>query len=228
MADKYVYRKAVRRFWYRRFSIRRRYAIIFLIIVALGALVVVFDLLSTKKPQPKTSTAKSTSIESPLLTYQTDYFEFKDTGRWVLNKQESTSNKYVYYKFRGVQPEYQLVVYVNQVPVPLYLASSRVLPVRIVNDRILDTTNVYGHCVATYQPGELHKVKVVTIEGAKMLCDPDTMLYTVVLSEVNGDWQLNMRRSNGEPIKFVITFRDQTLNPGPDTILKIAETFKSL
>ncbi|MBI2007658.1 hypothetical protein HYS85_00260 [Candidatus Saccharibacteria bacterium] len=60
-----------------------------------------------------------------------------------------------------------------------------------------------------------------------MLCDPDTPQYSVVLAEVNGDWQLEMEREDGTLVTFVITFRDLTLDPGPDSILRIAESFKA-
>jgi hypothetical protein len=103
-----------------------------------------------------------------------------------------------------------------------------VLPVRLVNDNQLDVTSVYGPCGKLYKPGELHKVKTVTIENAQMLCDPDTPQYSVVLAEVNGDRRLTMKRSDGSAAKYVIIYRDLTLDPGPGTILQIADTFRAL
>ncbi|MEX0881391.1 MAG: hypothetical protein WEC17_01740 [Candidatus Saccharimonadales bacterium] len=228
MVDKYVYRRLVRRHWYGKFRFRRRFVVLFIILLAVPAAIVAVDLLRGDAPKTETSAVRNFTVSDDINTFQTDFFSFQDSGKWVLNKQESTSTKFVYHKFRGVQPQHQLTIYVNEEPIPLYLVTSRVLPVRIVNDNELDITNVYGPCGSTYKSGELHKVKVVTIEGADMLCDPDTPQYSVVLSEVNGNWQLDLKRHNGTPAKYVITYRDQTLNPGPDSILRIADSFKSL
>jgi hypothetical protein len=228
MADLYEYRKLVRRHWYGKFRLRRRFVVLFVLLLIAAAAAVGFDLMNNDTSKPQTSATENIEVSDSISTFQTDYFQFKDTGKWVLNKQESTARKFVYNKFRGVQPQHQLVVYINEEPIPLYLATSRVLPIRIVNNDSIDITNVYGPCGSVYKPGELHRVKVVTIEGADMLCDPDTPQYSVVLAEVNGNWRFDLQRRDGSPISFVITFRDQTLNPGPDSILRIADSFKSL
>ena len=225
MVDLYKYRKPVRRHWYAKFRFRRRLIITAFILVGLILAFVWLDARDDKS-QPKTSLAENTNISDNAITFQTDFFEFQDIGKWVLNKSETTAQKFVYFKYRGVQPQQQLTIYVNQEPIPLYLSTSRVIPVRIVNDNSLDVTNVYGPCGNTYGPDELHQVKVVTIEGSKMLCDPDTPQYSVVLSEVGGNWQLDMKRKNGTLIKVVITFKDITFNPGPESILRIADSFK--
>lgn len=228
MANLYIYRKLVRRHWYGKFRLRRRLIVLFTLLLMAPAAYVAVDLTRNQAAKPQTSATENIEISDKINTFQTDYFSFKDTGKWVLNKPESTSRKFVYNKFRGVQPQHQLTIYVNEEPIPLYLAASRVLPVRIVNDNALDITNVYGPCGSIYKPGELHKVRVVTIEGANMLCDPDTPQYSVVLAEVNGNWQIDLQRHDGTQAKYVITYRDQTLNPGPGSILRIAESFKAL
>jgi hypothetical protein len=103
-----------------------------------------------------------------------------------------------------------------------------VLPVRLVNDKTLDTTNVYGPCGKEYKTRELHNVKIVTIDGANLLCDPETPQYSVALAEVNGVWRLSMERADGSMAKYVVVYKDLTLDPGGDKILQIADSFKSL
>lgn len=227
MAD-YVYRKVVHRNWYRRYRLRRRSVVIFILLMLIIGAVILVDSTNNKKPESVTSAIQNIQIADQINTFKSPYFSFQDSGKWVLNKQDSNAQKFVYYKFSGVQPQLNLTVYVNQTPISLYLASSRVLPVRIVNSNNLDVTNVYGPCGATYKADELHNIKIVNIQGANMLCDPDTPQYTVQLAEINGNYQLNMTRSNGEPIMFVITYRDQTLSPGPGSILRIANSFQAL
>ena len=198
------------------------------VLIAATIAAVLIDISRSNKPMPDTSSVQSTTIGNDLNSFKTNYFSFSDKGKWVLNNQDSTATKYTYFKYRGVQPQYQLIVYVNEEPIPLYLAGSRVLPIRIVNNNSFDVTNVYGPCGSTYKPGELHKVKTVDIEGADMLCDPDTPSYSVVLSEVGGDWRLNLKRQDGSFAKYVITFRDLTLEPEPETLKTVANSFQAL
>jgi hypothetical protein len=59
-----------------------------------------------------------------------------------------------------------------------------------------------------------------------MLCDPDSSQFKVVLAEINGDYQLHMQRKDGTPISFVITYRDLRLEPGTDSLIRVANTFQ--
>ena len=200
---------------------------IFSLIIAVAAAALIVDLIRSDSSQPETSAVENIAIEDSQITYKTDYFTFQDTNKWVLDKRTSSKTKFIYTSFRGVMPQYQLAIYVNEKPIPLYTTVSRILPVRLVGGSTLDVTNVYGPCISEYKPGELHKVKTVTIQGAQMLCDPDTPQYSVVLSEVNGDWQLDMKRADGSVANYTIIYHDLTFDPSPDTILHIAKTFKS-
>jgi hypothetical protein len=227
MSDLYVYRKHVRRHWYNKFRLRRRFVIIFALILALAITALIIDLIRSDSSKPETSAVENVAVGDGLTTYKTDYFSFQATGKWVLNKKDSTKTKYSYFKYLGVQPQYQLTVYVNEDPIPLYSAVSRVLPVRLVNDNSFDITSVYGPCGNTYNSGELHNVKEVILRGARMLCDPDTPQYSVVLSEVGGDWHLDMNRNDGTSTKYVIIFRDLTLDPDGGPLNQVANSFKA-
>jgi hypothetical protein len=199
------------------------------VLVIVGSLAgVLFLDLSPDPQKPDTSKVQTAQVSSNMSAFRSPYFQFRDTGKWVLKADESNANKYIYYKYKGLNVEHQLIVYVNQVPIPLYLATARVLPVRIVNNDSLDITTVSEPCVSHYAGNELHKIKTVSINQAQMLCDPDTPQYSVVLSQIDGNYQLNMTRTDGSPVKLVVTYRDLRLNPGPDTLINIAKNFQAL
>jgi hypothetical protein len=107
------------------------------------------------------------------------------------------------------------------------LAVPRVLPVRVVNNNSFNITNVSGACGNQYAPGELHKVKEVTVDGARVLCDPDSPQYYVVLAEINGDYRLKLQRPDGTPIQFIIIYKDLGLAPVPDSLLNVASSFRT-
>ncbi|PJE65402.1 hypothetical protein COU91_01795 [Candidatus Saccharibacteria bacterium CG10_big_fil_rev_8_21_14_0_10_47_8] len=227
MRDSYTYRKTVRRHHYLAF--RRRVLIALSVLVVAGILAVgLFLDLHREAQKPDTSKIQTAQVSDNMSTFRSVYFQFRDTGKWVLKANESNANKYIYYKYKGLNVEHRLIVYVNQVPIDLYLASARVLPVRIVNNNSLDITSVSEHCVRYYASNELHKIKTVSINQAQMRCDPDTPQYSVVLSQIDGNYQLNMTRSDGSPVQLVVTYRDLRLKPGPDTLINIAKNFQAL
>ena len=200
MSSAYVYRKPVRRTRHAEF--RRRIITIVLILapfIAVGAYIY-FGFHNAKQVKPVTSAIENTQISTNKSTFFSDYFQFQDTDSWVFDKNNSTATKLTYHKFRKNVMEAELVVYINQVPIPLYLATPRVLPVRIVNSNSLVATSVSDPCGNTYAKGELHKVKEVNIGFTTMLCDPDSPQYYVQLGEVGGNYQLGMKRANGTPV----------------------------
>lgn len=200
--------------------------VLLIIIIGLG---IIYDLHNsdTHKPQP-VSKLQTETISSGINTFHTQYFKFQDTGKWAQDVPDSTANKFIFFKYNGLDVQYELSVYVNQTPIPLYLASSRVLPVRLVNNNSFDVTDVSDLCAKSYAPAQLGKEEIVNINGANMLCDPDTPQYTVELALIGGNYQLNLQRKDGTPIQFVITFRDLTMDPGPDTLIQVANTFHAL
>jgi hypothetical protein len=227
MSRGYVYKKPVKRSHYSNF--RRYLFFIAVFVVIVGAVgYFVYTSLHNSRPSSPISAVENTEITDNKATFSDTYFQFQDTGTWVVDKNNSTATKRVYHKFRKNVLEHEMIIYINQVPIPLNLEVPRVLPVRIVNNNSLQTTNVSQPCVGQYAKGELHKVKEVQINNATMLCDPDSPQYSVVVSEINGDYRLNLKRPNGTPIQFVITYKDLGLAPQPDSVINIASSFKTL
>src|SRR4029079_4217803 len=150
MLHSYKHGKSMRR--YRRAASKTRFflALSLLMIALLVAGAVLFDIRSSSKAKPLNSKAEIKAVTGSLQTFYAPYFRFQDTGKWVLNSKESSNNKYVYHKYHGLQIQNQLIVYINQVPIPLHLAVSRALPVRLVNGSSFDVTSVSGHCGLTY------------------------------------------------------------------------------
>lgn len=226
MSQVYGYKKPVRRSRAHRRSLTLTLVAVFLVSALAGAYF--YDDWRNEKASKPSSQVQNQQITASTKIFRTTYFQFKDDGNWVLNAKETTENKYIFYKYRGLLVEHQLVVYVNEVPIPLYLAVARALPVRVVNANSFDILTVSEPCGRLYASGEPHRIKSLTINGAEMLCDPDTPLYNVVLSEISGDYRLDLKRLDGSAVQLVITYRDMTLEPGPDTIKNIATSFQAL
>jgi hypothetical protein len=224
----YTYRKKIKHQHHKKLR-RRLIVAVFMLVGLIGGLAVVFaDMRSTQEPPMPVSKAEQTEISDQINTFQSDFFKFSDRGKWVYSKVDSDEKKIVYYKYRLNTLEHSLTVWVDQTPIPLYLAVGRVLPVRMVNHNRLDATTVSRPCGAEYNSKPPRPIKLIAIENAKMLCDPDTNFYTVVLSEIGEDYNLDMRHTSGKPVQFVIQYRNYTGNNSPDTIRQIASTFEAL
>lgn len=221
----YTYRKTVKGRRYNKF--KRRFRVTVVLITTIILIILFFVLDRGGPTQSGRSKIENVLISDNLNTTISPYFKFQDTGKWVLDTGDSTPTKFIYGKSHKLDPTATLVVWVNQVPIPLYLATPRVLPVRIVNGNSLDATQVSDPCGKTYgtQP---HHVKIVNIDEAMMLCDPDNTQYIVQLAQITGDYRLNLHRTDGTPIQFVITYRDVTLDPKALSLLKITTTFQAL
>jgi hypothetical protein len=222
----YVYRRPVKRSHYNNF--RRQLLVTVFFLAAFGGVgYFIYSGLHRPPAKSATSAVENIQITGNKRTFTNDYFQFDDTGTWVIDKNNTTAKKIVYDEFRKNVLEHTLVVYINQVPIPLYLATTRVLPVRIINNNSFQATNVSNACITAYAKGALHQVKEVSLSGTTMLCDPDSPTYSVVLGEINGDYQLNLRRPNGAPIQFVIIYQDDGLSPQPDNLINIASSFQT-
>lgn len=227
MNSPYKYRKPVGR---SHFSIFRGYVFIAAVLIVLVGGIAYFIYSGThgKTPAASNSAVQNTVITTAMTDYQGPYFKFQDSGdKWVLNQAVSNADKYIYVKYHGENHVAQMTIYVNQVPQPLYLSVSRVLPVRIVNDNSFQVTGVSDDC-SYKEAGQPHHIENVTINGATFLCDPDTPQYTVVLSAVGGDYRLQLKRPDSTPIQFVIVYQYLELTPTPDSIVNIASSFQTI
>lgn len=180
---------------------------------------------NNKLPQ---TAVRSQQVVNSKKTFKNGFFQFTDYGKWVHNQDESTSNKMVYYKYRGVLVEHQITVYINKVPEPAELAVSRVLPVRVVNGNSLDAAGVSATCDKFYDSVQRTQIKQVLVGGANIMCDPNSTDYSVILSEIGGDWIINLRRFSGANIQFAVIYRNLTANPEPYTIKNVAASFQAL
>lgn len=227
MYHKYEYRRSVRGYRYNRFRNMMRWLSAFVVVLlAIGGWLI-WDILNRGPDESSASSIETRIISDNLHTMTSPYFKFQDTSKWVLEKERSTPNMFIYDKFRKKDILSQMIVYVNQVPIPLHLATPRVLPVRLVNDNSLDVTITSDPCGKTYGK-DPQVVKPVVIDNATMLCDPQNPNYLVQFSMIGGDYRLNMQRRDGTPVQFVIIFRETTPDVRPQTLIRVAKSFEAL
>lgn len=224
--SRYHYQKPVGRSIYSRL---RLYSIILGAFIAIIAIIsgVIIAGIRSKNLKP-TSNVQSGQVSGGLNVFSNSVFQFSDYGQWVLDKRLSTPSHYIYEKYLGQELQGLLNVYVNSVPAEPNLTSTRVLPVRIVNNNSFQVTGVSDPCSNQFAAGQPHLVREFTINGATMLCDPSSGIYTVVVSQIQGNYQIPMMNSKNQPVQFVITYRNDEVSPQPASITNVVNSFKAL
>lgn len=228
MTKTYGYKKPVRR-RHPFFKFYLAGAVLMLLAISAAAGFYFLDAKKNNSFVPQSSNIRDTYVSGAVKTFKNADFQFKDDANWVLSAKDSGSGKYTYLQYRGRQIDHQLIVYVNRTPIPLELATARVLPVKIINNNSgLEALTVSEHCVKSYGARELHRVQDKKIQNSLMLCDPDTPSYSVVVSEVGDDYRLKLKKPNGSDVQFVIIYKNQKLNPDAEKLIKITNGFKAV
>ena len=162
---------------------------------------------------------------APLLGYITPYFLFKDTGKWLEDKANSTANRIIFEQYQAGTAARQLEVYVNQIPPPTLLATTRVLPVKVAGDSLVPG-NLSGACGAAL-PAKQRTIAEISLAGSQMVCDPNASNFSVIMAQAGGNYQLKMVGSK-IPESFVVIYRDYAASPDPNTVINIANSFRAV
>jgi hypothetical protein len=215
-----------------RFGFRLKILMVFIAVILIAGGALLYDVLTNESiPQTPTSPTRTKNVAFDNKSFSSPYFRFTDTGDWKFIANQSTPNKIVFQKYlpNSELVQHQLFVYVNTTVPSLELATSRVLPVEINDENNkLKPLSVSDHCGASYKSGELHRVQSRQLNGATLLCDPEQGQFRVVFAKVGGDYNLKLKRADGSVANYIIIYQNQKIDPDPDTVMQIADSFQSL
>lgn len=178
------------------------------------------------KYQHLSRTTDTTINNTPVTTigYINPYFMFKDSGKWVQDKSQTSPNEVIYYQYDSGTAVRELSVYINKTPSAMQLSSTRVLPVSVVNGDSLNAGSLSANCGAS-QPAGSHQVKEINFDGVSTVCDPNPNSFSVALAQAGGDYNLHMTKSKN-PFTVVILYKDFSGHPDAQNIVNIANSFK--
>ncbi len=221
---KYQHNRAFSAPYERRLRRRRRAIKLFVLLILLGICFIVIDIYRSRS-RPAISQVHQSVIEGPK-TFRSTYFQFDDYGDWAPLASNSTPTKFYFYKRQGKLVEHELIVYVNEEPPNL--TASRALPITISVDGHFSPQDLTDHCQTKYGPNELHKPHPVSIGNTVVPCDPETPQFSVIFGQVGSNYVLNLKRPNGQTAKYIVVYRDLTVDPTTRTLLQIAKSFRTL
>lgn len=212
----------------RRYRWRARLATMALLIFCVAAVAVIYNLYFTgssgKSALGPTYTQR---IDGPQL-FRSSYFEFSDTSTWIYAPNDSTATKLTYLLYEDGVPAHSLTVYVNQTPLQPNLAVTRVLPVQIKNGNSFTIGSISAPCSSQYSATDLKRIRTLSISGTSMLCVPDSPQFSVVVGQVGGNYNLTLKRSDGQLANYIIIYLNLSVNPDPSPFLRIMQTFQAL
>jgi hypothetical protein len=212
-----------------RYRRRLLAAVVLLLVIGGAALAIYSDLRDADQNTgtPATGPTYHKAIAAAEV-FKNSYFQFSDTAKWQFMPNDSTASKYTYINYIAKLPAHSVTVYVNQTPPVIELATTRVLPVSVVNGNSFTVGPISDTCGSLFKPGELKRVRPQAIAGTTMLCVPDSPQYTAEVGQIGADYNLNLKRADGTTARYVIIYRNLTANPEPGPFLRIMRTFQAL
>jgi hypothetical protein len=198
------------------------------ILLAIAAIVLAVVSNLSKLNDATSKSVKGATIRQSFAgpeTFKSAYFEFSDTNKWVYAPNDSTANKVTYLLYEDGVPAHSLTVYINQAPLQYNLATTRVLPVQIINDQSFNIASISAPCSSLYSTTDPKVIKTVSLEGASFLCVPDSPQFSVIVGQIDGNYELNLRRSNGHMANYIIIYHNLSVDPDPTPFLDIMRTF---
>lgn len=195
------------------------------VIFAIGVAMVV-DSFRQSKSHDQTGPVFVTTLAPSIHKFATPYFSFTAASNWTSVSNESTSNKFVYRSFRGKLVEQELKIFINDMAVDL--TATRVLPVKINEDRSLLAGEVSEHCSTLTNIKTANGPVLINAEQTKFLCQLDGTNFLVVLGEIGGDTTIRLKRSDGSYATYNFLYRSSTTPPNTVGLIDIIKSFTSL
>ena len=222
--DKPVVTKRQKR--YRRTSLI--FTLILIIFIFLVA-IIIYDILHLKANKSQKSIGENIhKVIAGPETFKSTYFQFSDNAKWVFAPNDSTQTRFVFLSFIGGVPAHSLYVYVNATPLQNELATTNVLPVSIKNSNSFVEGTLSNNCNSLYKPSDLKRIKVVSISGTSMLCVPDSPQLSIVVGQLGADYNVMLKRKNGQLYRYIIIYHNLSINPDPAPFIRIMNSFQSL
>lgn len=182
--------------------------------------------LSHQPSRPSNGPTFVSKVAGPTV-YNSEYFKFSDINKWVLDKHDSTYDEFTYQQYQGGVLAYSFTVYVNKTPVESDLAVTHVIPVTISDGNSFTVGAVSGDCNTAYAPTDLKRIKTVALSGTSMVCVPDSPQYTVIVGQSGGNYNLSLRRSDGQTANYVIIYNDLSVSPTAAPFISVLRSFQA-
>jgi hypothetical protein len=213
----------------RRYRRRSWLAAIVFLIFAIVAAIVIYNVYQLDGATSKNIGATSHQVIAGPQTFHSSYFQFSDTAKWVYAPNDSTSTKLTYLLYAAGLPVHSLTVYVNQTPLQSDLAVTRVLPVQIKNGNALALAgDISAPCSSLYGASDLKRIKTVSLSSTSFLCVPDSPQFSAVVGQVGADYNLKLKRADGETADYIVIYHNLSVDPDPAPFVRIMKTFQAL
>jgi hypothetical protein len=216
----------------RAHKIRRAALLITAVLILVGGYITIDWILSSIRSSHSTvTTATTTSVRSASVSsYRTNYFQFQAPDDWVFVSSQSNEKKFVYFKKDGERVTQRFIVYVDrplanrEADMPL----TNVLPVIKVTDNSLEAKQVSDHCIKVATLEKNGPNDRIVMDGASFICSRSSQQYNVVISEYEGDEQLNFNSDRNGEYSLSMIYSDLTAYPSPGDLYNIVSTFETL
>ena len=190
---------------------------------------VIYVIISTLPPSPVTGKSIDKGKFDPTVTFTTDWFTFTAPKSWEEASNLHIKDKvYVYRENNGGETIGLMKIYVNSEVVGYQNYYTRVLPVTIEDGSKVKPTSLQPHCSSVLTKEQNKGAPLVLTQAeVNFLCWVDgTNLYAVA-GEIKGTSTLQLKRSNGETAKYIITYLNNAFTPSEGSFEQAIQSFEA-
>jgi hypothetical protein len=164
---------------------------------------------------------------STKTTYDNGKFAFTSAKNWVPEERTSAPpDKFVYVSQRGLNVDYLMTVYLNNIP---EIPTKYVLPVKVVGNR-MSTEPVSPKCgneknVSTSAAPTSATIAASEYKGIKFTCKMEGFENIVALVHDKDGYKIPMATAEGKIVPVGIVIQDLAVNLQMDPIREIVNSF---
>lgn len=200
-----------------------------ILLVVIGAFVA--DVLNEQNKSQKTadSTIETRAVYLPSSqVFRNAYFQFQAAQNWRLVASETTASKFVYRSYNKTLVLQELIFLVNESDAS-HIASTRVLPVTLSADGVLEAGKLSDHCKNGMPPVSVQpNPRLIIFEKVEVYCNPSSTDFAIKVGIPGKSPALVLKRPNGQTINLQIYFKDVTFSPNEKELVNMIPTIAVL
>ncbi len=214
----------------------RRLVRVLLVILAFFVLAISYIFFDWVRSNLRNSTSTGNSSDATVRSasiniFRTPYFQFQADKSWRAINEFNTENKrYVYRSYENILVQHEIIIEVDSVnrEVLSNTQVAHVLPVEIVNNKLLSVGAISPHCKTLIEDKNDRKQRFISYKETEFPCDPDSSVFLTVAGLVGGNEVISRKTDTGEERSYKITYRDSTFSPSGRPLINIINSFQLL
>lgn len=181
--------------------------------------------------QAPVSRANYSSVQGDSVNlFSSPYFQFQADDTWKEMSGEETPTHFVYRSYKSTLVTRDITIDINkgQPEATPLVRTTRVYPVTVDGSgKLISQGGTSDHCNTLMPKNALQVPTPVVQHQVSFVCNPDAIIYQVVVGLIGGNTNISIPRPNGSNANYMITYRDLTINSSDAALRTIIQSFQT-